>query len=152
MREDGLSPQHGVLKAVYVMNHLRLAGTLSDPPALTHYSGLQHEGIMLVSLQTKDSNGYQQNGFIPGLRRTLWSLILPMKQQSLILQMKQQPVLPENNHECFCCPWMRLESVGCGSDGWYEFKGRSFPRCLECRHWHTQEYLDGFIPRDRNND
>lgn len=49
--EDGLSPQDRVLKAVYVMNPLWLVGTGSDPPALTHYSGLQQEEIMLVSLQ-----------------------------------------------------------------------------------------------------
>lgn len=54
--------------------------------------------------------------------------------------MEQQPVLPENNCECFCYPRMRLECVGCGSDGWYEFRGRSFPRRIECRHWHTQEF------------
>lgn len=39
--ENGLSPQDRVLKAVYVTNHLWLVGNHSEPPALTHYSGLQ---------------------------------------------------------------------------------------------------------------
>lgn len=41
--EDGLSPQDRVMKAVYVMNHLWLVGNLSEPPALTLYSGLQQD-------------------------------------------------------------------------------------------------------------
>lgn len=57
--EDGLNPQDRVLEAVYVLNPLWLVGTHSDPPALTHGSGLQQEGIIPVSLQTKDPDGFQ---------------------------------------------------------------------------------------------
>lgn len=45
--EDGLSLQDRVLKAVYVMNHLCLVGTRSNPPALTHYSGLQQDSELI---------------------------------------------------------------------------------------------------------
>lgn len=45
--DHGLSLQDRVLKAVYVMNHLWLVGTRSDPPALTHYSGLQQDSDLM---------------------------------------------------------------------------------------------------------
>lgn len=91
---------------------------------------------MLVSLQTKEPDGYQQSRFTPGLRRTLRSLISPMNQKT---------ALPEGikclqNCDYFCYPWVRLECVGCGLDRWHQIRGDSFPLCIECRHQHSQEF------------
>lgn len=49
--EDGLSPQHRVLKAVCVMNPLWLVGNQSEPPALTHYSGLEQDSELVQHRQ-----------------------------------------------------------------------------------------------------
>lgn len=30
--------------------------------------------------------------------------------------------------------------MGCGSDQWHQFNACSFPRCVACRHRHSQEF------------
>lgn len=55
--ENGLSPQDRVLKAVYVMNHLWLVGNCSEPPVITHNSGLQQDSE-LVEHQPKVCSKY----------------------------------------------------------------------------------------------